>query len=55
MDEDKQREARLRKSHIPQQSLFFEKVVPILLVGMGVLTAALIVFAAGVLLGIFKF
>jgi hypothetical protein len=44
-----------RKSHMPQHSIFFEKVVPILLIGMGVVTAALVLFAAGVLLGIVKF
>lgn len=45
----------LRKSHMPQNSIFFEKVVPILLVTMGVITAALILFAAGILLGIIQF
>jgi hypothetical protein len=42
-------------SRIPSGSVFFEKVVPMLLVLMGVLTVALVLFAAGVLIGIFHF
>jgi hypothetical protein len=58
MDDANQAERRRAlqiKSHMPQHSLFFEKIVPILLVGMGIITAALILFAAGVLLGIVRF
>lgn len=40
---------------MPQHSLFFEKVVPVLLILMGIITAALVLFAAGVLLGIVHF
>ena len=43
------------KSHIPGNSPLFEKVVPAVLILMGVLTLALILFAAGVLLGIIRF
>jgi len=43
------------RSHIPEKSLLFEKIVPVLLILMGVLMAALILFAAGVLLGIIHF
>ena len=43
------------KSHMPENSVLFEKVVPAALVFMGVLTAVLILFAAGVLLGIIRF
>jgi hypothetical protein len=43
------------KSHMPGNSVVFEKVVPVLLIVMGVLTAVLILFAAGVLLGIIHF
>lgn len=43
------------RSHMPHGSLFFEKIVPILLVGMGVLMILLVLFAAGVLLGIIRF
>ncbi len=43
------------KTHMPSKSLFFEKVVPALLILMGVITVALLLFAAGVLLGIVHF
>lgn len=43
------------KSHIPQNSVLFEKIVPILLISMGLLTAGLILFAACVLLGLVHF
>jgi hypothetical protein len=43
------------KSHMPENSVLFEKIIPILLVGLGVVTLALMVFAAGVLLGIVHF
>jgi hypothetical protein len=43
------------KSRAPKNSLLFEKVVPALLVLMGVLMVVLILFAAGVLLGIIHF
>jgi hypothetical protein len=45
-----------RPSHrMPQNSLFYERVVPILLIGMAVVTVALILLAAGVLLGFISF
>jgi len=43
------------KSHIPQNSVLFEKIVPALLILMGIIMAGLILFAAGVLLGIIRF
>ena len=43
------------KSHMPKDSFFFEKVVPVSLTVMGIVTLGLIVFAAGVLLGFIKF
>jgi hypothetical protein len=43
------------KSHMPANSVFFEKVVPILLALMGLLTVGLVLFAAGVLMGLIKF
>ena len=42
-------------SHIPEKSMLFEKFIPALLILMGVLTAALILFAASILLGIIHF
>ena len=43
------------KSHIPEKSFLFEKVIPIALIFMGVITLGLMIFAAGVLLGIIHF
>jgi len=43
------------KSHIPQNSIFFEKIVPIALITMGIITFGLMIFAAGVALGIVHF
>ncbi|HEY6072836.1 MAG TPA: hypothetical protein VIV15_05430 [Anaerolineales bacterium] len=43
------------KSRAPANSILFEKIIPALLVFMGVLMAVLILFAAGVLLGIIHF
>lgn len=53
--EKAQRRDALRKSHMPEHSLFYEKIVPILLVAMGIVMSALVLFAAGVLLGFFRF
>jgi len=36
---------------MPAQSAFYDKVVPLLLIGMGLATAICILIAAGVLLG----
>ena len=43
------------RSHAPENSMLFEKIIPALLIVMGVITVALILFAAGVLLGIIHF
>lgn len=43
------------KSHMPKDSVFFEKIVPISLIFLGVITLGLILFAAGVILGIVQF
>ena len=58
MDEVNRRErksALRQKSHMPQHSVFFEKVIPILLVILGMIMAGLVLFAAGVILGIVRF
>ena len=39
------------KSRAPENSVFYDKIIPILLIAMAVLTVAFIVIAAGVLLG----
>jgi hypothetical protein len=44
-----------KSSHIPRGSMFYEKVVPVLLIAMGILMLLLVVFAAGVLTGLIKF
>jgi len=43
------------KSHMPKNSVFFEKIVPISLIAMGIITLGLILFAVGVILGIVQF
>jgi hypothetical protein len=43
------------KLYMPQESYFYEKVIPGLLIALGIVTAALIVFALGVLFGIVHF
>lgn len=42
-------------NRMPEGSLFYERVVPALLVLLGIVTVVLILFAAGVLLGIVPF
>ena len=36
---------------MPTQSVFYEKVVPLLLIGMAIVTVIFILIAAGILLG----
>jgi hypothetical protein len=43
------------KSHIPPNSFLFEKIVPMALIVMGIIMLGLMLFAAGVLLGIVQF
>jgi hypothetical protein len=52
MDTETQQASR---SRVPKNSMLFEKIVPAALVSMGILTVLLILFAAGVLLGIIHF
>jgi hypothetical protein len=54
-DQTKRRIVSKTESRISRDSVFFEKVVPALLVGMAVLTGLLILFAVGVLVGIVNF
>lgn len=49
------RQIRRGKSRVPEDSVFYNRVVPILLAGMAVLTVVLILVAAGVLLGFVPF
>ena len=41
-------------SHIPK-SVFYEKIVPVLIIGLGIVMIGLMVVAVGVLLGFVKF
>ena len=43
------------KSHMPQNSLFFEKIIPIVLITLGVITTGLMLFATSVVLGLVHF
>jgi hypothetical protein len=38
---------------MPEDSIFFDKLVPVLLITLGVIMVLLIFFAAGILLGFF--
>lgn len=49
------KENRAHTSHMPRDSFWFEKVIPVSLIAMGIIMLGLILFAAGVLLGIVKF
>lgn len=45
-----------RPSHrMPKDSLFYERVVPALLIGMAIVLVGLVVLAAGILLGFISF
>jgi hypothetical protein len=58
MDRDeKQTEltALREKSHMPAHSVFYEKIIPVLLVILGVILIGMVLFAAAVLVGIVKF
>jgi hypothetical protein len=54
-DQPKRPRASKNESRIHRGSVFFEKIVPALLIGMAVLTGILILFAVGVLAGIVNF
>ncbi len=43
------------KSHAPSNSVLFDRLIPALLILLAIVTVALILFAAGVLLGIVHF
>ena len=43
------------RSRAPGDSVLFEKVVPVLLVSLGIVMLVLILFAFGVLLGLIRF
>jgi cation transporter-like permease len=45
----------ISKSHMPENSVLFEKIIPIALIALGVITVALMLFATGVVFGIVRF
>ena len=51
----RRRRERRTGSRISQGSVFYTRVLPVLILAMGIVTAALILFAAGVVLGIIPF
>lgn len=53
--ENERSKPRNSPSRIRADSLFYTRVVPILLIAMGVITATLILLAAGVLIGVVPF
>lgn len=53
--EDRGRVIVRGKSRMPTDSMLFERVIPVLLAIFGIVTAVLILFAAGVVLGIVPF
>jgi hypothetical protein len=44
-----------KKSHMPKNSFLFEKIIPIALIVLGIITLGLMIFAAGVLMGFVHF
>jgi hypothetical protein len=53
--EESQRVIVRGTSHMPTDSVLFERVIPVVLAALGIVTVVLILFAAGVLLGIVPF
>lgn len=54
MTEERNRPPRVQKgaNRMPSDSVFYDRMVPIILVALGAITAILILVAAGILLGI---
>lgn len=51
----KSRELLQQKTHMPEDSLLYEKFIPATLVVLAVVTVAMIVFSASIFLGFIKF
>ncbi len=43
------------QSHMPKDSVLFERIIPVVLIVLGLITTGLMLFAAGVVLGIVHF
>jgi hypothetical protein len=52
---NKKRQIQPAASRMPENSVFFEKVVPILLIGMAVIMTLLILIAVGILVGVIPY
>ncbi len=55
VERDRNLTAVRKKSRMPANSVFYEKIVPMLLIALGVIMLGLMVLAAGVLLGLIHF
>ncbi len=49
------RKSARNPSRMPENSVFYNKVVPALLVILGILMVAMVLFAAAVIMGLIKF
>lgn len=49
------RKTQRDKSRMPAHSIFYDKIIPILLIGMAIATVVFILIAAGILLGLVPF
>ncbi|UCG24313.1 MAG: hypothetical protein JSW55_19695 [Chloroflexota bacterium] len=54
MTEERKERRRVPKgaNRMPSDSVFFDRLVPIILISLGVITVILILIAAGILLGV---
>jgi hypothetical protein len=53
-EQKKDEKGRPAANRMPDDSVFYEKIVPILLIGLAAVMVILILVAAGVLLGLFR-
>ncbi|MCP4426685.1 MAG: hypothetical protein GY803_19505 [Chloroflexi bacterium] len=49
---ESERQQKLSKSHMPDDSVLFEKIVPVVLIGLGVITAVVVVIVIGIIAGV---
>ena len=54
-DKSQRRLAQRATSHMPENSFFYEKIVPVLLIILGIVMVSMIIFATGIILGLIKF
>ena len=51
----KETDRKIKRSHIPTNSMFYNKIIPIILIAMAMMMVTFILIAVGVLLGIVPF